>query len=158
MLPLRLLHLFAFPFQVPEMRSAFLRLVAGLAAVLALHVQADTWPSKPIRMVVPFPAGGPTDVMTRVLADKLGNALGKTVIVDNKPGAGGEIGADYVAKSPPDGYTFVMATGSSHSVAPYLQAKPLYDPVKDFAPVVWVGNATNILLVSPTLPVSKCAS
>ena len=105
-------------------------------------------------MVVPFPAGGPTDVMTRVLSEKLGAALGQPVVVDNKPGAGGTIGADFVAKSAPDGYTLVMATGSTHSVGPYL-AKVPYDPQKDFAPIVYVGFATNLLVISPTLGVDS---
>ena len=128
-----------------------LRFIAGLAAALAFQACADTWPAKPIKMVVPFPAGGPTDVLTRALADKLATALGQSVIVDDKPGATGEIGVEYVARSAPDGYTFVMGTGSTHSVVPYLGAKAPYDPVKDFTPIVWVGNATNILLASPKL-------
>ena len=127
------------------------RIAAILAALLSLSAHADSWPSKPVKMVVPFPAGGPTDVMTRVVAERLSTALGQSVIVDNKPGAGGTIGAQFVAKSAPDGYTFVMATGSTHSVGPYLVSKPPYDPVKDFAPVVWAGNAPNILVVSPKL-------
>ena len=114
----------------------------------------NTWPTRPVKMVIPFPAGGPTDVMTRVLSEKLTHALGQPVVVENKPGAGGTIGADFVAKSAPDGYTFVMATGSTHSVGPYLGKVP-YDPVKDFTPVVYVGYATNILLVSPTLGVNN---
>jgi tripartite-type tricarboxylate transporter receptor subunit TctC len=105
-------------------------------------------------MVIPFPAGGPTDVMTRILAEKLAHALGQPVVVENKPGAGGTIGADFVAKSAPDGYTLVMATGSTHSVGPYLGKVP-YDPVRDFTPVVYVGFATNILLVSPVLGVNN---
>ncbi len=104
-------------------------------------------------MVVPFPAGGPTDVMTRVLVEKLGTAIGQPVVVDNKPGAGGSIGADFVAKSAPDGYTLVMATGSTHSVGPYLAKLP-YDPQKDFTPIVYVGYATNLLVISPALGVN----
>ncbi|HXS52790.1 MAG TPA: tripartite tricarboxylate transporter substrate binding protein [Usitatibacter sp.] len=127
------------------------RIAAILAALLSLSAHADTWPSKPLRMVIPFPAGGPTDVMTRVVAEKLGAQLGQSVIVDNKPGAGGEIGAKYVADSAPDGYTFVMATGSTHSVGPYLTSKPPYDPVKDFTPIIWAGNSPNVLVVSPKL-------
>jgi tripartite-type tricarboxylate transporter receptor subunit TctC len=131
------------------------RLFAFLAlALLAPLSLAQSWPSRPVKMVVPFPAGGPTDVMTRVLSEKLGNALGQPVVVENKPGAGGAIGADLVAKSAPDGYTFVMATGSTHSVGPYLGKVP-YDPVKDFAPVIYVGFATNILLVSPVIGVNN---
>jgi tripartite-type tricarboxylate transporter receptor subunit TctC len=104
-------------------------------------------------MVVPFPAGGPTDVMTRVISEKLGAALGQPVVVENKPGASGTIGSQYVAKSEPDGYTLLMATGSTHSIAPYVQKVP-YDPRKDFTPIVYVGYATTILLVSPKLGVN----
>jgi tripartite-type tricarboxylate transporter receptor subunit TctC len=132
------------------------RLLAFLALALACLGAAaqPPWPSRPVKMVIPFPAGGPTDVMTRVLSDKLSQALGQPVVVENKPGAGGTIGADFVAKSAPDGYTFVMATGSTHSVGPYLGKVP-YDPVKDFTPVIYVGYATNILLVSPVLGVNN---
>jgi len=103
-----------------------------------------------VKIIVPFPAGGPTDVLTRALAEKLSTAWGQPVVVDNKPGAGGSIGADFVAKSAPDGYTLVMATSSTHSIGPYLGKVP-YDPQKDFTPIVYVGKATNILVVSPAL-------
>ena len=129
------------------------RLAACLAFFLAaVAAQAQTWPAKPVRLVVPFPAGGPTDVMTRVLAEKLSTALGQPVVVDNKPGAGGAIGSDLVAKSAPDGYSLVMATSSTHSIGPSLGKLP-YDPRKDFTPIVYVGKATNILVVSPTLDI-----
>jgi tripartite-type tricarboxylate transporter receptor subunit TctC len=132
------------------------RILAGIALALAsLGAPAQgNWPVKPVKIIVPFPAGGPTDVMTRALADKLATALGHAVVIDNKPGAGGTIGSDLVAKSAPDGYTLLMATGSTHSVGPYLGKVP-YDPQKDFAPVIYVGTATNILLVSPRLGVSN---
>jgi len=133
----------------------FSRIAACLLAALAATVAgAQSWPAKPIRMVVPFPAGGPTDVMTRALADKLTQALGQPVVVDNKPGAGGSIGSDLVAKSAPDGYTLLMATSSTHSIGPYLAKLP-YDPARDFAPIVYVGKATNILVVPPSLPVDN---
>jgi tripartite-type tricarboxylate transporter receptor subunit TctC len=128
-----------------------LRLFALLALACAAPLAAaQAWPAKPVKIVVPFPAGGPTDVLTRALSDKLHSALGQPVVVENKPGAGGTIGADFVAKSAPDGYTLVMATGSTHSVGPYLGKVP-YDPQKDFTPIVHVGSATNLLLVSPVL-------
>ncbi len=131
------------------------RLLACAAfSALALASHAQGWPQRPVKMVVPFPAGGPTDVLTRVLSDKLGQALGQPVVVDNKPGAGGTIGSDFAAKSAPDGYTLLMATGSTHSVGPYLGKVP-YDPQKDFTPIVYVGYATNILLVSPKLGVNN---
>ena len=130
-----------------------LALAAALLA-MAFPSLAQTWPARPVKIVVPFPAGGPTDVLTRSLADKLGSQLGQPVVVENKPGAGGAIGADFVAKSSPDGYTLVMATTSTHSIGPYL-AKLAYDPEKDFTPIVWVGNATNILVVNNDLGVSS---
>ena len=127
------------------------RFAACLAFLLAAATaHAQSWPTKPVRMIVPFPAGGPTDVMTRALAEKLSTALGQPVVVDNKPGAGGTIGSDLVAKSAPDGYTLLMATSSTHSIGPYMGKVP-YDPRKDFTPVVYVGKATNILVVSPSL-------
>ena len=130
-----------------------MRLLAALAFSAAALAHAQSWPARPVKMIVPFPAGGPTDVLTRALSDKLATALGQPVVVENKPGAGGTIGADLVAKSAPDGYTFVMATGSTHSVGPYLSKVP-YDPQRDFTPVIYVGKATNILLVSPALNVN----
>ena len=125
-------------------------LALALAAAVSLAAHAQSWPDRPIHMIVPFPAGGPTDVLTRALADRLSPALGQTVVVDNKPGAGGAIGSDFVAKSAPDGYTLLMATSSTHSIGPYLGKLP-YDPQKDFTPIVYVGKATNILVVSPKL-------
>ncbi|MEO5694325.1 MAG: tripartite tricarboxylate transporter substrate binding protein [Usitatibacter sp.] len=133
-----------------------LRLAACIVFSLAASLAHAQWPSKPIKMVVPFPAGGPTDVITRSLADKLATALGVPVVVDNKPGAGGSIGSDFAAKSAPDGYTLLMATGSTHSVGPYLQKLP-YDPVRDFVPIVYVGYATNIMLISPKVPAKTVA-
>ncbi len=135
------------------MRLRFAFLAATLLAA-ALPALAQPYPNKPVKIVVPFPAGGPTDVVTRSLADKLGAALGQPVVVENKPGAGGAIGADFVAKSPADGYTLVMATSSTHSIGPYLAKLP-YDPEKDFTPIVWVGNATNILVVNAQLPANN---
>jgi tripartite-type tricarboxylate transporter receptor subunit TctC len=128
-------------------------LAAALLAA-ALPSLAQNWPNKTVRIVVPFPAGGPTDVLTRVLAEKLSTQMGQPVVVENKPGAGGSLGADVVAKSAPDGYTLVMATTSTHSIGPYM-GKLAYDPVKDFTPIVWVGNATNILVVSNHLPANS---
>jgi tripartite-type tricarboxylate transporter receptor subunit TctC len=128
-------------------------LAAALFA-MALPSLAQTWPNKTVKIVVPFPAGGPTDVLTRVLADKLGAQMGQPVVVENKPGAGGSIGADLVAKSAADGYALVMATASTHSIGPYLGKLP-YDPVKDFTPIVWVGNATNLMVVSNHVPANS---
>ena len=121
------------------------------ALLAALPAQAQ-YPAKPVRMVVPFPAGGPTDVLTRVLAQKLSERWRAPVVVDNKPGAGGAIGSEFVARSAPDGYTLEMATSSTHSIGPALQKLP-YDPLKDFTPVTQTWSAPNVLLVSAKLGV-----
>jgi tripartite-type tricarboxylate transporter receptor subunit TctC len=131
------------------MRRAFA--LALFFAASAAHAQ---FPNRAVHVVVPFPAGGPTDVLTRALGQKLSERWSQPVVVDNKPGAGGAIGSDFVAKSAPDGYTLLMATTSTHSIGPSLQKMP-YDPVKDFAPVSQVSNATNVLVVSPKLGVSS---
>ena len=110
------------------------------------------YPAKAVHLVVPFPAGGPTDVLSRVVAQKLGERWSAVVVIDNKPGAGGAIGSDFVAKSAPDGYTLVMATSSTHSIGPALQKLP-YDPLKDFTPIAQTWSAPNVLLVSPKLDV-----
>lgn len=121
----------------------------GLLPALAL---SQAYPSKPIRMVVPFPAGGATDLFARVLSQKIGEKLGNSVVVENKPGAGGTIGSDLVAKAAPDGYTFLLATTSTHSVAPSLNAKIPYDVVQDFTPIIHVGNAPSIMIVPNNSP------
>jgi tripartite-type tricarboxylate transporter receptor subunit TctC len=127
----------------------FLILSLGLLAWLPSYGQ---YPVRPVHLVVPFPAGGPTDVLSRVLAQKLSGRWNVAVVVDNKPGAGGAIGSDFVAKSAPDGYTLVMATSSTHSIGPALQKLP-YDPEQDFTPVGQAWSAPNVLVVSPRLDV-----
>lgn len=124
-------------------------------ALFPLCAWAQSWPSKPLRMVIPFPAGGATDIIGRTIAQKLGAALGQQVVVDNKPGAGGSIGADLVAKAPPDGYTIVMATSSTHSVGPALNPKMPYDAFRDFAPVAHVANAPSVLVVGSSFPAAN---
>jgi tripartite-type tricarboxylate transporter receptor subunit TctC len=125
-----------------------------LAVCLAFPAAAaaQQYPQRAVRMVVPFPAGGPTDVLTRVVSQKLAERWRQPVVVENKPGAGGSIGADFVAKSTPDGYTLVMATSSTHSIGPVLGKLP-YDAQRDFAPIAQVWNAPNVLVVSPALKV-----
>jgi tripartite-type tricarboxylate transporter receptor subunit TctC len=128
-----------------------------LSVVLGGVAAADAqgYPAKPIRFVVPFPPGGPLDIMARVIGAKLQEAWGQPVIVENKPGAGGGIGADLVAKSPGDGYTLLMGAVSTHAINPTLYAKIPYDPVKDFIPVTLVAQVPNILVVNPSLPVQS---
>jgi tripartite-type tricarboxylate transporter receptor subunit TctC len=123
------------------------------AAIVAApsHAQ-DKWPSKPITYIVPFAAGGTTDVLARVIASKLGPALGTSVIVDNKPGAGGNIGSDYVAKSAPDGYTILGGTISSHAINVSLYPNMPYDPIKSFQPVTLIGTLPNVLVVNANSP------
>ncbi len=129
--------------------SSSLTLCAVFAAAPA---QSQTWPSKPIRFIVPFPPGGGTDVMARAVAPKLGEGLGQQVVVDNRSGAGGMIGVEIAAKSPPDGYTLGIATVGQISINPNLYAKMPFDPVKDLAPVTMAGNIFNVLIVHPALP------
>jgi tripartite-type tricarboxylate transporter receptor subunit TctC len=106
------------------------------------------YPSKPIKMVIPFPPGGATDIIGRVLAQRLTTALGQNVVVENRPGAGGTIGADVVAKASNDGYTLLMSTSSTHSIGPAINPKMPYDANKDFAAIAHVANAPSVLVVS----------
>ncbi|HVP08690.1 MAG TPA: tripartite tricarboxylate transporter substrate binding protein [Burkholderiales bacterium] len=130
-----------------------LRLLFALLLALPLPALAQ-YPARAVHVVVPFPAGGPTDILTRALGQKLSERWGQPVVVDNKPGAGGAIGSEFVAKAPADGYTLLMATSSTHSIGPALQKLP-YDPLRDFAPISQVSNATNVLVVSPKLGVTS---
>jgi tripartite-type tricarboxylate transporter receptor subunit TctC len=123
--------------------------------LVSVSAQAQVWPSKPIRFVVPFPAGGPTDIVARSIGHKLSEALGQAVIMDNKPGAGGAIGSDFVAKSAPDGYTILMGTTSTHSVGPALNPRLPYSVERDFIPVSHLANTTMILVVSPRAEVNS---
>jgi tripartite-type tricarboxylate transporter receptor subunit TctC len=127
-------------------------LLLAAAALLAPAVHAQNFPNRPIRLVVPFPAGGATDIFARAVSQKLGERLGQPIVVDNKPGAGGTIGSDIAAKAPADGYTLLMATSSTHSIAPAFGARLPYDAVHDFTPIAHVGNAPNIMLVPNSSP------
>jgi tripartite-type tricarboxylate transporter receptor subunit TctC len=128
--------------------------VAGCVLAFAARAQ-ENYPSKPIRMMVSFAAGGPTDIVARTVAAKMADVLGQPVLVENRTGAGGNIGADVVAKAAPDGYTLLMATVSTHAINPGLYRNIPYDPVKDFAPVMQVGVTPCVLAVNPALPVSN---
>lgn len=123
-------------------------LLALVAAWVAPGVDAQTWPNKPVKIVVPFPPGQATDILARVMADQLTKALGQQVVVENRPGAGGSIGADVVAKSTPDGYTLLMVTISTHGIAPAIYPKLPYDTQKDFAPIANIGLTPQVLMAS----------
>ena len=138
---------------VRSLLLGFLVTCAGLPA--GLHAQ--TYPNKSVRLVVPFPAGGATDIFARVLSQKMGDKLGQTVVVDNRPGAGGTIGSDQVAKAAPDGYTLLLTTSSTHAIGPALNAKIPYDAMRDFTAVTHVGNAPSILLVPNSSPAKTLA-
>jgi tripartite-type tricarboxylate transporter receptor subunit TctC len=114
----------------------------------------QAWPSKPIRLVVPFPAGGATDLLARAIAQGLSNSLGQPLVVDNRAGAGGTLGSGEVSKAAADGHTLLIATSSTHSIAPHLNDKLAYNAENDFTPIAQVGTATNILLVPKDLPVT----
>ena len=130
---------------------------ALLLAAFATATSAQSWPSaKPITLVVPFPAGGTTDVLARALGEKLGTALGQTIIVESKPGAGATLGADYVAKSKPDGYTLLMGA-IHHTIAPAVFKKVPYDLQKDFAPITTVALVPNVLVVNASNPAKNVA-
>ncbi len=132
---------------------------AALAALFILAPGAvaaqSAYPAKAIRYVVPFPAGGPLDIVARAIGQELTKVWNQPVIVDNRPGAGGNIGAELVAKSPPDGYTILMGAVSTHAINPTLYSKLAYDPIKDFAPVTLITSVPNVLVVHPSLPVKN---
>lgn len=132
--------------------ALFLAFAATTVAQAASTGLSQAYPSKPVRMIVPFPPGGATDIVARLIAQKLTEAWGVQVIVDNRAGAGGTVGSDIAAKSTPDGYTILMGTSSTHAVAPSLYSKLAYDPVRDFAPVTLVASATILLAIHPSLP------
>ena len=123
-------------------------LIALGATALSSGALTQTWPAKPIRIVVPFPPGQATDILARVMADQLTRALGQQVVAENRPGAGGSIGADVVAKAAPDGYTLLMVTISTHGIAPAIYPKLPYDAQKDFAPIANIGLTPQVLMAS----------
>ena len=137
--------------------SRFPRIALLLLTTVAFAVQAQEWPSKPVKLVVAYPPGGAVDNVGRILAEKLSASLGQPVIIENKAGAGGLIGADAVAKSAPDGYTFVLGTVSSHAIAPSVYKKMPYDPVTDFAPVSLVALTPYFITVNPSVPAKTLA-
>lgn len=140
-------------------RRAALMLAASAAAILSMNgvASAQTYPERPITLVVPFAAGGSTDVVARVIAQKMGETLGQQIVVENIAGAGGNLGADRVARAEPDGYTILMGTVATHALNPLILKTKPYDPEKDFAPVSLLVVVPNVLVVNPQLPVNNVA-
>ena len=139
----------------PRPSLAFAALAAAALALAPLVALGQSFPAKPVKLVVPFPPGGSLDNIGRLLAQKLSDSWGQPVVVENRPGAGGNVGADAVAKSSPDGYTVVMGALSTHAVNPSLYPKMPYDAVKDFAPISLVAITPNVLVVNAALPVGS---
>jgi len=136
-------------------RSTGLAACALLAAALAVHASgaaAQAYPAKPIRLMVPFPPGGSTDIVARIVAQKLSTQLGQSIVIENRGGAGGTLGTTVVAKAPPDGYSLLVGSTSTHVVAPSVYTKLEYDPVKDFAPVSLMAVSPYLLVVNSSVP------
>ena len=127
--------------------------VAMWAAAGAVLAQTPAWPDKPVRVIVPFPASGATDLVARVVTQRVAADLGQQMVVDNKPGAGGTIGSAEAAKAAPDGYTLLLTTSSTHAISPHLMPRLAYDARKDFTPVAHLADAPSVLLVTNSLPV-----
>jgi tripartite-type tricarboxylate transporter receptor subunit TctC len=129
----------------------------GLLSCHSIFAQSNNYPNRQIKIISPFATGGIADGFSRIIAQGLSESLGQPVIVENKTGGGGNIGADFVAKSPADGYTLIMGSIGTHAVNPYLVKNMPYDPLKDFVPVVFVLDAEGLLAVNPNLPVKNVA-
>lgn len=137
-------------------RRIFCLAMAAATLLAAAPASAtDTYPDRPVTLVVPFPPGGPTDAMARRLAEGLKSQLGQTVVVENRAGAGGNIGAEYVANAKPDGYTLLFGTSGPLAINVSLYKRQQYDPQKSFAPIIRIGHLPNILTVHPSVPVNN---
>ena len=134
-------------------RVAFFALLVTLAAAHAAEAQSAAWPDRPIHLIVPFPAGSSSDIVARIVAQRLGERLGQQLVVENRPGASGNLGTEAVAHAAADGYTLGLANTSTHTLSPSLMAKPTYDPLKDFAPISMIGASPFVLAGYPGLPV-----
>ena len=136
---------------------ALLALMAAVPGAAAQSASTANWPERPLRLVIPFPAGSSSDVVGRILMQQLGTQIGQQIIVENRPGASGNLGSDVIAKAAPDGYTLGLITGSTHAVAPALGVNLPYDPIKDFKPVSMIGAAPYVLVVYPGLAARNVA-
>jgi tripartite-type tricarboxylate transporter receptor subunit TctC len=130
----------------------YLRISLAALAIASFDVSAQAYPAKPIRLMVPFPPGGSTDIVARIVAQKLGAQLGQSLVIENRGGAGGTLGTAVVAKAAPDGYFLVIGTTSTHVVAPSVYQRLEYDPVKDFAPISLIATTPYLLVVNPAVP------
>src|SRR4051812_29680415 len=136
-------------FVKPGRREVLGAIALSIIAVAALPAAAQgTWPTKPVRILVPFAPGGTTDILARALAPELSKAFGQSFIVENRAGAGGNIGADLVAHSAPDGYTLLMGTVGTHAINKSLYSKMAFDPIKDFQPITLVAGVPNVMVVN----------
>lgn len=136
-------------------RRTLLAVLAGLALAAPLSGAAQDYPNRPVRLVVPFGPGTTTDIISRVFAEAMAKGLGQTVVVENKAGAGGNIGSDFVAKAPADGYTILMGTVGTHAINPGLYRKMPYDAQKDFAPIGFAGYTPTLLVVAANSPLKS---
>jgi tripartite-type tricarboxylate transporter receptor subunit TctC len=136
-------------------KSAFRWLLVAAVVLISGPASADTYPNQPIKFVVPFPPGGTTDILARVFAQKMSEAWGQSVVVENRSGAGGIIGTEYVAHAAPDGYTILLGTIGTHAVNTSLYKKLPYDPEKDFAPITLLATLPNLLAINPSLPIAN---
>ncbi len=127
--------------------------ILAFAALATGAAFGDAYPTRPVKIISPFPPGGPTDILARIIAEKLSGSLGQPVIVENRAGAGGMIGAEAVARAAPDGYTLLIGTIGTHGINSAIYKHLSYDPIADFAPISLVANVTNLLVVNPSLPI-----
>src|SRR2546422_5322888 len=141
----------------PLTGGAEMKLILGLLLLVAGNALAQSWPTKPLRVIVTFSPGGSSDIVARLIAIPLQTELGQTVVIDNKPGAGGTVGALEAARAAPDGYTLLLSNSAPISISPAMQDEPRYDPVKSFTHVSYIGSVANVFVVHPSVPAKSMA-
>ena len=139
-------------------RSLGLAAAAIAAPLISLSARAQAWPSQPVKLVVTFPPGGSSDIVARLIAQPLADRIGQSVVVDNRPGGAATIGALAVARAAPDGYTLLMSNSAPLSISPALMDKPLYDPLKSFKHLLYIGDVPTVIVTHPSIPVTDLAS